>query len=81
MTELKKITCTGTLKQKGQETRCNRILAEVEYANDVRLEIKCPKCGTMNIIEAKPKHKPELKLIETVHGIELGSFPIIEIST
>lgn len=30
--------------------RCQRKLAEAQY---LRLEIKCPRCGTMNILRAE----------------------------
>jgi phage FluMu protein Com len=71
--------CTGTRKNRnGEVIPCTRIIAEIDYANDARLRIKCPSCGTMNIIEATPKlMRTESKNI--LSG--LGIYPIQEIST
>ena len=67
MPETRKIICTGTIKAKGEMVPCRRIIAEIEYANDVKMEIKCPKCGTMNTIQARPN--------------TLGTFAIEHLST
>jgi len=71
----RKVHCTGTRKNRnGEIISCNRIIAEIEYANDVRIEIKCGSCGTMNTIEAKPKDQVRSTIKE------LGRFPITKIS-
>ncbi|HEY5392144.1 MAG TPA: hypothetical protein VIJ57_08510 [Hanamia sp.] len=71
----RKIICSGTRKNRnGEVISCNRIIAEIEYANDVHIEIKCGSCGTMNVIEAKPKDQAR----QITKG--LGTFPITNIS-
>lgn len=49
------IRCPGTLIIKGREERCNRIIAVVDHANDVKIDIQCQKCGTVTTIQARPK--------------------------
>ena len=83
MAEKRKILCTGTRKNRnGEIVNCKRIIAEVDYANDVRIEIKCGSCGTMNIIEARPKQRERQPLdLQTKDRLSnLGLFPIQEIS-
>ena len=76
----RKITCNGTRKNRnGEVISCNRIIAEVEFVNDARIEIKCGSCGTMNVIEATPKNKEREAVKETLKG-GLGSFTITNIS-
>ena len=80
MPEKRKFICTGTVKDKqGKILPCNRIIAEIEYANDVRIEIKCGKCGTMNTIQARPKVKTEREIVKKELA-SLGTFPIQKIS-
>ncbi len=74
MAESRKVFCTGTRKNRnGEVISCRRIIAEISHANDVRIEIKCGSCGTMNIIEAKPKQ-------ERIQTLDLGRYTIQKIS-
>jgi phage FluMu protein Com len=44
---------------------CRRKLAEAQY---VRLEIKCPRCGTLNILRAESP-LPESRRAPTPEGV------------
>jgi hypothetical protein len=84
MGEIRNVICTGTRKNRnGEIITCKRIIAQIDHANDVRLQIKCGSCGTMNIIEAVPKQKSEKQILDNsskdiLHG--LGLFPIEKMS-
>lgn len=75
--------CIGTFKLKGETVRCNKIIAEIEHVNDAKILLKCPKCGTMNTIEAKPTAKEDNTSTVLLNGhstINLGSFNFQHIS-
>lgn len=63
------IRCTG----------CKKVLCNLEYLNDGKLEIKC-KCGVINTIEALPKQTSEIQ-VNGQPGLNLGTFSIQHIST
>lgn len=75
--------CNGTIELKGEKMKCNKILAEIEHVNDARINIKCHKCGTMNVIEASTeKESTSSGVILNGHlqQFNLGTFGIQHIS-
>lgn len=78
------VQCKGTLIIKNVETKCERVIAEIERLNDAKIVIKCGKCGKENIIQATPPKQPESTAIimngHNNHSIQLGTFSIQHIS-
>lgn len=72
--------CNGTIKLKGETVRCNKIIAEIEHVNDAKILLKCPKCGTMNTIEGRPKNNKISGVVLKQDELILGTFPIQHIS-